>query len=169
MQMKRRRDNHTERGFSFVEILVSLTIVGTLAAVATPNMRGLSRNYYLKSAASMLYSHLQMAKLGAVKDNSAWTVAFNPGTLIGYEVRNNAGRVIKQVDFRSAYGGNMQFRNPTGGDIFDAATLTFSPNGLSTTGFAYLSTTEQSSYYRVGVPLVNGLARVQKWNGSAWQ
>jgi prepilin-type N-terminal cleavage/methylation domain-containing protein len=169
MGMVMRRYQHSQQGFSFVEVMVAIAILGILAAIATPNMKEWSRNYYLKSASTTLYSHMQIAKLGAVKDNQPWTVNFNPGTTIGYDVRNSAGRVMKLVDFRSKYTGAIQFGNPTSSVLFDRATLTFYPNGISDNGFAYLASKDSAAYYRIGLPLANGAVRVQKWNGSLWE
>jgi hypothetical protein len=45
--------------------------------------------------------------LGAVKDNQPWTVNFNPGGTIGYEVRNSAGKAMKTVDFRNKYSNTF--------------------------------------------------------------
>ncbi len=163
------RYNHTQQGISLIEVMVATAILGVFAAMATPNMKGWSRNYYLKSAATTLYAHMQTAKMGAVKDNQPWTVNFNPGTTIGYEVRNSAGKVVKKVDFRSNYSGVIQFGNPTSPVKFDTAILTFNPNGTSNTGFAYLSTPDKSSYYKIGLLLANGSVKSQKWDGAQWR
>lgn len=164
-----RQYNSTQQGISIVEIMIATLVLGIVAAAAMPNMKEWSRNYYLKSAATTLYSHMQGARLGAVKDNQPWTVNFNPGTTPGYDVRNNAGQAVKTVDFRTRYGGEIQFRNPTSSTLFDTATVTFNPNGISNTGFAYISNKDKSGYYRIGVPLANGSIKLQKWDGSQWK
>ena len=163
------RYHHTQRGFSLVEILLATTVLGVVAALAAPNMREWSRNYNLKSATTNLYSHMQVARLGAVKDNQPWTVNFNPGGTIGYEVRNSANKAVKTVDFRQQYNKEIQFSNPTSTTQFDTAVLTFNPNGTSNTGFAYLSSKSKASYYRIGLQLANGTVKIQRWDASSSQ
>ena len=76
-------------------------------------------NHNVKSAALDLYAHMQIAKLGSVKENKSWTINFNPDTLLGYQVRNNAGNVVKTVDFRTRYNGDIQYGDPTETKTYD--------------------------------------------------
>lgn len=64
-------------GLSFIELLVSLVILTLLASLALPNFQRLAQQYRIRSAASMLYHHLQLARSEAIKRNSAITVCFS--------------------------------------------------------------------------------------------
>ena len=57
-----------------------------------------------------LYAHMQIEKLGTVKENKSWTINFNPAGLLGYQVRNNAGKTVKTVDFSTQYNGEIQYQ-----------------------------------------------------------
>lgn len=68
-------------GFTLVEILTVVTIIGIMTAIAIPGFSTWIPNMRLKSDARDLYSNLQKAKLEAVKQNSCTGVVFTPVVL----------------------------------------------------------------------------------------
>ena len=102
-----------ESGFSIVELMVSMAIIGVLSAISVPSLKAWSRNYNVQSAALDLYAHMHVAKLGAVKENRAWMINFNPDGLSGYQVRNSAGTTVKTIDFHAKYNSDIQYADPT--------------------------------------------------------
>src|SRR5262245_46620521 len=112
-----------EHGFSIVELMVSMSIIGLVSALSVPSLKSWSRNYNVQSAALDLYAHMHIAKLGAVKENRAWTIHFNPEGLSGYQVQNSAGKTVKTIDFRAKYSGEIQYADPTTTKTFDAPTI----------------------------------------------
>lgn len=160
-----------QRGFSLVDVMLVVVVLGVLGAISTPNLRSWAKNYQLKSAATDLYSHFQFAKVGAVKQNKPWTIVMNPPGTTGYEVRNNAGTAVKRVNLGTKYKNDVAFGDPTDTTRYDTAIFTVNPNGTSNIGYVYLANTEKASYYRVGFGLANGMTRLQKWNSasSKWE
>lgn len=55
------------RGFTLVELLVTVAIVGTLSAMAMPSLRDLVRNQRIKTAASDVYASLVYARSESIK------------------------------------------------------------------------------------------------------
>jgi len=157
---------HKYSGFSLLEIMIAIAIFGIMATVAAPSFQSWSRNYQLKSASNDLCSHMQMAKIGAVKTNIPWTVNFSTS---GYNIKDGSGKIVKTVDFGTKYNHGIQYKSPTSSAEYDSATLTFNPNGTSNSGFAYISNKEKSGYYKVGLSFSNGSITLQKWNGSQWK
>jgi len=158
-----------ENGFSIVDLMLAIAIVGIISTASVPSLKRWSRSFNVQSAAMDLYSHMQMAKLGAIKENKSWTVNFNPGGLLGYQVRNNAGNTVKTVDFRTKYNGDVQYTDPTSTKTYDTSTITFNPNGLSSTGYTYISNKSKSSYYRIGMLYAVGSVKIEKWDGTQWK
>ena len=53
-------------GFTIIELLIVIAVLGILGAIAVPNYLSYLPNARLKSAARDLYSNMQLAKLGRV-------------------------------------------------------------------------------------------------------
>ena len=73
-----------EAGFTLTELVTIIAIIAVLTSIAIPTFSVWLPNYRLRSAARDLYSNLQMAKLGAVKQNKQWAVVFNQGSAVFY-------------------------------------------------------------------------------------
>jgi Tfp pilus assembly protein FimT len=162
-------DYKKECGFSIVDLMITMAIIGAISAAAVPGFKRWSRNYNMQSAVMDLYAHMQIAKLGAVKENKAWTINFNPGGLVGYQVRNSAGKTVKTVDFSKQYNGEIQYGDPTTTKTYDASSMAFNPSGLSDVGHAYISNKSKSGYYRIGMLYATGSIKIEKWDGTQWK
>ena len=85
-----------EGGFTIAEILVVLTIIGILAAIAAPNMRDMVRIQRVKTAAFDVYSSLNLARSEAVKRNRNVIMTPTGGDWAkGWQIRDAAGTVIR--------------------------------------------------------------------------
>lgn len=88
--MKRKR----EKGFTLVELMMVVTIIGILAGIATISTRDMRARFRLKSATLDLYSDLQLARLGAIRGGRPWSVCFfvpNGANFTNYSIGNAGG------------------------------------------------------------------------------
>jgi len=67
-------------GFSLMELMIAIAIIGIMSGIAIPNIIGWLPDYRLRSATRDMVSCLQEAKLRAVKENARAVVIFNPFT-----------------------------------------------------------------------------------------
>lgn len=167
--------NKKESGFSIVDLIITMAIIGIISVTAIPSLKEWSKNYNVQSAAMDLYSHMQAAKLGSIKENKEWSINFAPEGIVGYQVIhkvNNVDQAVKTVDFGKRYNGEIQYAHPTETTSYDAPTISFLPNGLIKTtnvGYVYISNKSKSSYYRVGMPYASSSVKIEKRDGTQWK
>ena len=83
------------QGFTMAEIMIVLTIVGILAAVAAPNMINMIRANRVKTASFDVFSSLNVARSEAIKRNRPVTMAPTGGNWArGWNISDAQG-VIK--------------------------------------------------------------------------
>jgi Tfp pilus assembly protein FimT len=179
-------------GFTKVELLVVMAIMVTLAALARPGFTTWFPNYHLKGAARDLYSNLQLAKAGAIRDRTEWAVRFIPGAN-SYQVWSSGSNgawdgfsepkdtLLKTVNLL-AYGGGCSYgrggatrkvgeNKPIGDTVsYPGDRVVFNPRGMTSGtlgGYVYLQN-DRNACFAVG-SWSTGIVVIRKWNGSAWE
>lgn len=79
-----------QTGFTLVELLTAVSIVGVLAAVAAPSFNAFNVRERLKGAATNLQTDLQYARSEAVQRNTAITVSFTAGASWCYGIHQGS-------------------------------------------------------------------------------
>ena len=161
-----------QSGFSLIELLVVIVILGALMAIAVPNYLSYIPKSRLKTAARDLYSELQLAKMAAIKVNGDCEVKyFLPGKYtIEYTLGGGGATQTKTINLAD-YKSGVKFDGP-GSLTFDSPTINFNSRGLrddpAGDAYAYLSNDTNTGYYRVG-PLISGVVQLNRWDGSNWE
>lgn len=148
-------------GFTLTELVIVIVVLGILTAVGVPNFLSWLPKYRLRSAARDLYSNMQLAKMAAIRANGNCSVTYssNPDQ---YTVS-----LLNKTVVLGDYESGVNFDGPSN-ETFAVATITFNSRGTSNSGYAYLSNSGDTAYYRVG-PLTSGVINLQKWGGGSWK
>ena len=176
----------SKAGFTLVELMIAVAIIGIMAAIATPGLIAWLPNYRLKSAARDVYSALQNARLLAVKENTSVRVIFvddvTPANQDFYRIDINGNGVVDrageyQVNL-SGYGSGVAFGFPaglinwSGTAVAQSITFpggpprfcTYSSNGTAGSGTVYLVNAQQHIVYAI-TTVTSGAAKLRKYNG----
>jgi len=69
-----------KKGFTLIEAMVVVVIIGIATGIAVLNIVGALPNYRLKRAARDLYSGIQFTKMGSIKSFANWAIVFDTAT-----------------------------------------------------------------------------------------
>jgi type IV fimbrial biogenesis protein FimT len=78
-------------GFTILEVLVTMAIVGILVGLAVPSTARFLNNQRLASAARTVWSDMQSAKMAAIKENQSVTVQRTSSTEYTYSFVDGFG------------------------------------------------------------------------------
>lgn len=169
---KIRKDTPGNRGFSLVEIIVVIAIMGTMIAIAMPSIINYYPHMQLKQTSMEIYTALQRARSKAVGSTDRYGVEFNLGdTPQTYRLMTSTdGGVTWAQDTRSALqevsvhtlidstGSNI------GGNAIDADNnniISFSPVGTATQATIELENTrDNTDIYQITVNSMTGRVRI---------
>lgn len=128
-----------QKGFSLIEVIIAISIIMLISAIAIPSLQGYTANYNLKSAAREIQGDFFLYKEMAVSENRRYRISFNIANN-EYTIQQCQGAdtclfacsspcnyVIIQ---RKNFGNNMQLTNAS----FTAGspTVTFLTKGVPT-------------------------------------
>lgn len=107
----------TGRGFSVIELLAALTIVGILAAIAIPAWNRFLSFFALSNSARLVHSELQSIRIRAAAENASFRLAYAAGATNIEVQRDSKTFAIKPLS--------------DGVSIAKAGSITFSPRGTA--------------------------------------
>lgn len=140
------RFSSNQKGFTLVEMLTVVAIIGILSSVAIPSFHVWLHKYRADSEATRLYFNLMASKQRAIRNNSTVIVTFSPGTN-SYSIHddineNGAADVGENVD--------QVFLDPDSNMIFGAVPGLLGVWGAAVTNPVSLNGSTSVSFFSAG-------------------
>ena len=135
-------------GFTLVEILITIAILGILVVLAVGNFGGLNEKYKVEAETKQLYADLMDARGRAMQRNRAFFVQINGNDYQTYEDTSPAPDGDGSLQNADTLVANAKVSHPIlTGDIAVPLSFNFNRNGLaSVTGFIRFSSTVKPDY-----------------------
>ncbi|XOF32942.1 MAG: GspH/FimT family pseudopilin [Candidatus Electrothrix sp. YB6] len=176
-----------EGGFSLIELMTAIAIIGITAAIALPSYISGMPHRRLKAAARDLYGAMQQARLLAVKNNMPVRVCFEKDSELYYfdtfdidgtedndKVCDSGDSAVQQVAL-SIYH-NVEFGNGGAKKKWDGDPIakppeyiTFSRTGTANSRTAYLQNSTAPSECFAITAQTSGSLKVRWFDGEQWK
>jgi prepilin-type N-terminal cleavage/methylation domain-containing protein len=107
----------TRRGFTVIELLAALTLIGILAGIALPAWNKYLLSFELSTSARLVHSELQSLKIRSAAENVSFRLAYAMGATNIEIQRDGKTWAVKPL--------------PNGVSITKAGSIAFSPRGTA--------------------------------------
>src|SRR5690349_7647306 len=84
------------RGFTLVEMMITLTVIGVLLAIAVPSFRQITLNQGIRTASFDLFSALELARSEAIKRNNSVSVQPDSSWSTGWKVVDSGSNTLRR-------------------------------------------------------------------------
>ncbi len=154
-------DGLVVRGFSLIELLTAMLVVGVMAAISVPVIQNTLKSYRLNAAASALAGAIRTTRYQAIEAGCPYTLTLTT-TSDTYQLATQivSGTPPACAASFSNVGGTIPWSKSAYASMNPATTLQFSPNGIvtATTGSLTFNVTNGSQTKVITVSGVGNVA-----------
>lgn len=188
---KGKRLTKGKRGFTIIELVVVLSILGVMLLLATPNIGRWLPRYRLRGAIRNVASTMQLSRMGAIRESRAWYIQFNtaaqtytvfnsgPDAILG-NVDDISISTTSLADYPTISFGDNGYGSWLGEEVgdgitFDQNRVVFNPNGTvgpvvgAVVGSVYLRNNVGGASVAAIRWGATGAVRVRHWDGDSWE
>ena len=160
----------SHRGFTFLEVIFVLAIIGILSAFAVPDLSAFTNRLRLETVVRGVATDLREMKMLATLDRSDYTISFVPANNL-YDLPGR--RLTLPAGLRFGFGSGVLGppSNPVqppdaDGITFPSNRVTFYSQGSNSLGTIYLINDENRT---MAISLsITGRVKIWQWNGEKW-
>lgn len=157
-------------GFTFLETIVVISIIGILSAIAVPGMSAFTERMRIKTAARTISTDLREVKMKSVLDHTDYTVLFDPANNL-YELSERKLNLPHGVRFGYGQGVLGPPGNPTSSPDRDGITFPSNKAAFYSGGSNSMGTIYITNNYNITMAIsitVTGRIKIWNWDGLKW-
>ncbi len=169
MPKRQLEPQRSQTGFSTLEILVTLVVIGILTSVALPAFQSVIAGMRIKSAAFDMMAALTRTRSEAITRNA--NVAISPAAATwqgGWQITFTSGVAVTTISQQTEMAKDLNVVCYSGGAVAGCSGITYTTNGRVSGGAAPAIQIGSKSNPQVGTRCVGidltGLPRVKKGN-----
>ncbi|MCI5222096.1 MAG: prepilin-type N-terminal cleavage/methylation domain-containing protein [Candidatus Electrothrix sp. AR4] len=170
-------------GFSFMELMIVIALIGILSAISVPNFLKNLPEKRLKNAARNLYADMQKVRLLAVKGNRNIALRFNIDDAYYYidkDKKDETGYKVWNADESrrdlSDYGGiafgkgaaKKNWNKSEINSVVPINDINFKLIGTATPASVYLQNQDQNISYAITTTNY-GTVKLRRFSGTSWE
>ncbi|MFY9270567.1 MAG: GspH/FimT family pseudopilin [Candidatus Manganitrophaceae bacterium] len=164
---------YSEDGYTLIEIMMAVSIVGIMAVLAVFSMNRQSARYHLADAGRQVVSDLRWVRQRAIAGGSSTPAQFDP-ELGKYLLPGSEERILPpsvRFGLKEGIPPLPDSARPKDGISFHHNRVTFQPNGTMTgVGGAIYLTSDQEENQAVAVSVIaTGRVKIRRWTGHEWK
>ena len=158
------------KGFTFLEILLVLSIIGILFALAVSDISAFTERFYLQATARQISTDLRDMKMRSVIERQSYIVNFDTPNNF-YELTGRRINLPQGIRFGFSPGVLGPPANPAetpeaDGVTFTSNKISFYPYGSNSMGTIYI-TNDRNETLALSLT-ITGRVRIWRWDGKTW-